>query len=369
MHLCQYYYETVNNKTRVLVVDDSPLVRNILVQGLSMRPEIEVVGSARDVFEARDKIIELNPDVMTLDVDMPKMDGVEFLRRLMPQHPIPVVMVSSLTREGAQVTLDALEAGAVDFVPKPSAELAGGVGAMLAELAEKVVAASRINVSHLKRALPAAQKLMAAPAKPVSNPMSDKVVAIGASTGGTEALRDLLAKMEPDAPGILIVQHMPAAYTKAFAERLNGVSRYAVKEAEPGDVVRNGQALVAPGDLHLSLLKLGGTYKTICQPGEKVNGHCPSVDVLMKSVAREAGANAIGVILTGMGFDGAAGLLEMRKAGARTVAQDEETSVVFGMPKVAYEKGAAESLQPLGKIAPLISRLAGEIDVLKGTIH
>ena len=357
------------NKIRVLVVDDSPLVRNILTQGLSLYPRLSVVGSAQDVYEARDKIIELNPDVLTLDVEMPKMNGVEFLRRLMPQYPLPVVMVSALTKEGAKITFDALEAGAIDFVTKPTADLAGGITGMLAELVDKIVEASRIDVSHLRRSrnVPPPQTGMPAPLKTAQQEPSDRLIAIGASTGGTEAIRNVLGKLPSSSPGVLIVQHMPPAYTKAFAERLNGFCSLSVKEAEAGDVIRNGEVYVAPGDLHLTVIKSGSSFKTVCAPGDKVSGHCPSVNVLMNSVAEVAGSRAVGVILTGMGGDGAEGLLAMRKAGARTLAQDEASSVVFGMPKVAFERGGAEGLHPLDKIPQVISRLAAELDSPKSS--
>jgi two-component system chemotaxis response regulator CheB len=346
---------------RVLVVDDSPLARDIITRGLSAYPEIEVVGSAGDPFEARDKIVQLNPDVITLDVQMPKMDGVEFLRRFMPQYPVPVVMVSSLTRDGGETTLAALEAGAVDFVAKPTSGGPSGLSGMISDLAEKIIAASAVNVSHFKK--PRTQ--WAAQAKPAVRPVqaspSDMLIAIGASTGGTEAIREALARLPFDAPGVIVVQHMPQGFTKTFAGRLNDVCAISVREAANGDVAHNGEALIAPGDMHMRIIKAHGVFKVSLDAGEKVKGHRPSVDVMMSSVARAAGSRAVGVVLTGMGSDGANGLKEMRQAGARTMAQDEETSVVFGMPREAFGNGGAERLVPLSEIAPTVMRLVCEI--------
>lgn len=350
----------MSRKIRVLIVDDSALVRQLLAKGLGMDPEIEVVGTASDPYIARDKIVQLKPDVMTLDVEMPRMDGVDFLRRLMPQYPIPVLMVSSLTQRGKQITLDALDAGAVDFVSKPSTDLARGLAGMLQELRAKVKQTSRANVSHWKnksavRTAPPSQ----APQRALAE-STDKVVAIGASTGGTEAIRQLVTQFPVSMPGVVIVQHMPAGFTKMFADRLNQLCAMEVKEAENGDRVMPGRILVSPGGLHMRVIRSGGIYKVQCEAGENVSGHCPSVDVLMHSVAQHVGSNAIGVMLTGMGSDGAAGMLAMREAGARNLAQDEETSVVFGMPKVAFERGGAERLLPLDRIAPAVIDLLSE---------
>ncbi|MBI4667079.1 MAG: chemotaxis response regulator protein-glutamate methylesterase [Nitrospinae bacterium] len=344
---------------RVLVVDDSPLVRNILAQSLSMDARIEVVGAAKDAFEAWDLIMQLKPDVVTLDVDMPKMDGVEFLKRLMPQHPVPVIMVSALTREGAKITLEALEYGAVDFVTKPAADMARGLTGMLTELVEKIKAAASVNRASLGQGRARAGGRVERGAKPEGAPAT-KLIAIGASTGGTDAIRSVLTRIPSNAPAILIVQHMPAGFTKVFAERLNEISTVSVKEAESGELARNGQALVAPGDLQMRIKKTGDGYHVICEPGERVNGHCPSVDVMMLSVAQIAGPGAVGVVLTGMGFDGGEGLLAMRQAGARTIAQDKATSVVYGMPRVAFEKGGVERQAPLDQIPSLIMRMATE---------
>ncbi len=343
-------------KIKVLIVDDSALVRDILNQGLSMDSEIEVVGTASDPYVARDKIIQLNPDVLTLDVEMPRMDGVEFLKRLMPQHPLPVVIVSALTKKGAAITLSAFEAGAVEVVTKPSSDVARGLVAMLADLREKVKIAANTNVSAYKVNKSQKTEKISVNSQALAE-STDKVIAIGASTGGTEAIRKILNSFPPDMPGVVIVQHMPAGFTKHFANSLNDTCAMEVKEAENGDRVLPGRVLVAPGDYQLKVYRSGGVYLVECVKGEKVCGHCPSVEVMMQSVAKFVGSNAIGVMLTGMGSDGADGLVAMRKAGARTLAQDEATSVVFGMPKVAYERGGAEALVPLGNIATTIINL------------
>ena len=347
--------ERTRRPVRVLIVDDSALVRDILAQGLAADPGIEVVGAAPDPYVARDKIVELKPDVLTLDVEMPRMDGVEFLRKLMPQYPLPVVMVSALTQKGKTITLEALEAGAVDFVAKPSTDVARGLTDIILELRTKVKIASTANVSHWKSRRgqpPSALK----PNKSLAE-STDKVVAIGASTGGTEAIRAVITAFPPNMPGVVIVQHMPGGFTKTFADRLNTQAAMEVKEAEDGDRVLPGRVLLAPGGLHMKVVRSGGIYKVQCRPGEKVNGHCPSVEVLMLSVAEYVGANAVGVMLTGMGRDGAEAMLAMRKAGSRNLAQDEATSVVFGMPKEAYECGGAEKLVPLPDIAPAVVNL------------
>ncbi|MBF0237147.1 MAG: chemotaxis response regulator protein-glutamate methylesterase [SAR324 cluster bacterium] len=345
-------------KIRVLVVDDSALVRQILTQGLNNDPDIEVVGSAPDPYVARDKIVELNPDVLTLDVEMPRMDGVEFLRKLMPQFPLPVVIVSSLAERGCKITLDALDAGAVDFVTKPSSNVMGGLSSMMGELCAKVKVAAKVDVSQWKgRTVVAPKARIASHALSVS---TDKVIAIGASTGGTEALRKVLERLPSDIPGIVIVQHMPPKFTKMFADRLNDVCAIDVKEAQNGDRIIKGLALVAPGDAHMTVIRSGGTYVVDCTPGEKVCGHCPSVEVMFNSVAKYVGANAVGVMLTGMGRDGADAMLNMRKAGARTMAQDEKSSVVFGMPKEAYERGGAEKLVALDNIPEALIQLLNQ---------
>jgi two-component system chemotaxis response regulator CheB len=338
-------------KVRVLIIDDSALVRQILSKGLDLDPGIEVVGTAPNPYVARDKIVGLKPDVLTLDVEMPHMDGVEFLRRLMPQYPIPVVMVSSLTQRGKQITMDALEAGAVDFVAKPT---------MLMELRTKVKIASTVNVSHWKNKRtppPIRQAITNGRALAES---TDKVIAIGASTGGTEAIKKVITLFPATMPGVVIVQHMPAGFTKMFADRLNQLCAMEVREAASGDRVMPGCILIAPGEKQMKVVRSGGMYHVTCEPGEKVSGHCPSVDVLMYSVAQNVGSNAVGVMLTGMGSDGANGMLAMRKAQARNLVQDEATSVVFGMPKVAFDRGGAEKLVPIDQMASAIIGLLAE---------
>lgn len=351
----------MSKKIRVLVIDDSALVRQILTQGLNRDPAIEVVGAAADPYAARDKIVKLKPDVLTLDVEMPRMDGIEFLRRLMPQYPLPVVMVSSLTQKGQQTTIEALEAGAVDFVSKPTANVSKSLETMIRTLSEKIKVASRANVSRWKKDRDTLRREAPTIHREHLANSTDKVIAIGASTGGTEAIKKVITHFPSDMPGVVIVQHMPPGFTRMFADRLNELCAMEVKEAASGDRIRPGLILVAPGGKHLRVKRSGGIYQILCQEGEKVNGHCPSVDVMMESVAKEVGPNALGVMLTGMGADGARGMLEMRMAGARNIAQDEQSSVVFGMPKVAYEKGGAERLVSLDQIASTIFNLLGEL--------
>lgn len=344
---------------RVLVVDDSALVRNILSQGLNLDAGIEVVGTASDPYQARDKIVQLHPDVLTLDVEMPRMDGVAFLRKLMPQFPIPVVMVSSLTQRGKQITIDALEAGAVDFVAKPTSNIATGLNSMIGELQVKVKIASTANVSHWKGKRVATRQQPLAGSKALAE-STDKVIAIGASTGGTEAIRKVITQFPATTPGVVIVQHMPGGFTKMFSDRLNTLCAMEVKEAQDGDRVRNGLILVAPGGMQMEIVRSGGFYHVKCGGTDKISGHCPSVDVMMRSVAKHVGANAVGGMLTGMGGDGSNGMLDMKTAGARCIAQDEASSVVFGMPKVAFEKGGAERLVPLDNIAQTLLNLLVE---------
>lgn len=346
-------------KIKLLIVDDSALVRDLLSRGLNQAPDIEVVGTARDPYDARDKILALEPEVLTLDVEMPRMDGVEFLRRLMPQYPIPVIIVSSLTEDGKSITLAALEAGAVDFVHKPAFNIASGLNEMLNELADKIRMAASVDVSHLHHGSynPVSTKVEAL------EESTDKVVAIGASTGGTEAIRAIIPRFPRNMPGIVIVQHMPPGFTRLFAQRLNEQSEMEVKEAESGDRVVNGRVLIAPGDLQMKVIRSGGIYQVVCQDGPLCNGHRPSVEIMFNSVASQVGKNAVGVMLTGMGADGADGLVNMRQAGARTLAQDEASSIVWGMPKEAFVRGGAEKLVPLDRMADevihILNRMSG----------
>ncbi len=336
---------------RVLIVDDSATARAVLREILESDPAIEVVATASDAYVARDKIVELKPDVVCLDVEMPRMDGITFLKRLMHYMPTPVVMVSSLTQNGAKTTLDALEAGAVDFVGKPHSHIYDGVESMREELLSKIKMASRVRVRQ--RSLESIQQANMTSLAETTN----KILAIGASTGGTEALKDVLMGLPRNAPGTVIVQHMPPNFTGPFAERLNGLCAMEIREARNGDSILPGVVLIAPGDYHMVVRRSGARYYVEIGSGEKVSGHRPSVDVLFNSVAKIAGANAIGVILTGMGGDGARGLLAMRKAGARTIGQDEESSIVYGMPKVAYDLGAVERQLPLQNVAKGILEL------------
>ena len=346
-------------RVRVLVVDDSALVREIMTEILSRDPAIDVVGAAPDPFVAWDKIQRLKPDVITLDVEMPRMDGLTFLEKLMRAHPMPVVMVSSLTERGCDTTLRALELGAIDFVSKPRIDVARGTSDLADEIVAKVKAAGSAKTFAKVRARPASRPAEAArPPQPASFKGTYKVLAIGASTGGTEALRELLCALPPDAPGTVIVQHMPERFTRAFAERLDGLARVRISEARDGDRVLPGHALIAPGNFHMELARSGADYRVRVLSADPVNRHRPSVDVLFRSCACAAAQNAVGVILTGMGDDGARGLLAMRAAGARTIAQDEATCVVFGMPKEAIALGAAEFIEPLARIAPTALRLA-----------
>jgi two-component system chemotaxis response regulator CheB len=349
------------SKIRVLVVDDSAIARDMLERGLSRDSAIEVVGKAQDAFDARDKIVFLKPDVLTVDVEMPRMDGIEFLKRLLPQFPIPVVVVSGLTVEGSRHALEALEAGAVAVVAKPRAEDRDGLSAMLYELADAVKEAARADVSKMRRGavLAKAARVLERPASGADEP---RLIAIGASTGGTTALNTIVRDFPATMPATVIVQHMPPVFTRLFAEGLDKVSAVEVREARDGDELRSGLVLVAPGDLHMRVLRKGALWKVVCAPGPKVCGHRPSVDVLFGSVALEAGDKALGLLLTGMGRDGAAGLLAMRQAGARCLAQDEESSVVFGMPMEAWELGAAEKLVSVDDaVDELLARLAAPV--------
>lgn len=329
-------------KIRVLIVEDSMMFRELLARSLSKDPYIEVVALASDPYEARDAILKYRPDVMTLDVELPRMDGIEFLRKLMPQYPIPTVMVSSLS----QRVFDALNAGAVDFVSKPSVGANVDFDAFVTrELATKIKIASTVRVGTHKQAVFTPSQTGA------DSYSNDMVVAIGASTGGTEAIHDVIKNFKRNIPGTLVVQHMPPGFTAMYAERLNNQCEVVVKEAQNGDRVVPGQVLIAPGDAHMRLVKVGGAYQVECRQGPKVSGHCPSVDVLFESVAKTAKDKAVGIILTGMGKDGADGLLAMRNAGAKTIGQNEESCVVYGMPKVAYDIGAVQWQGDLRQIA------------------
>ncbi|SPP65120.1 protein-glutamate methylesterase/protein-glutamine glutaminase [Nitrospira lenta] len=342
-------------KIRVITVDDSALMRQVLAQLLSKDPDIEVVGSAPDPYIAREKIKALNPDVITLDVEMPKMDGLTFLEKLMRGRPMPVVMVSSLTEAGCQTTLRALELGAVDFITKPKIDLREGMEDIADDLIAKVKAAA---VAKIRGAVQAANGSGQAPAPRVVTHLSsamikttDTIIAIGSSTGGTEAVKEVLEVLPPNTPPILITQHMPERFTKTWADRMNQLCRISVKEAEDGDSVLPGHALVAPGSYHMALVRSGARYSVRITQDPPVNRHRPSVDVLFDSVAQYAGANAVGVILTGMGGDGAKGMFAMKQAGAYTIAQDEASCVVFGMPKEAIKLGGVDKILPLGDIA------------------
>ncbi|MFP6557553.1 chemotaxis response regulator protein-glutamate methylesterase [Paraburkholderia sp. B3] len=364
-------------KIKVLCVDDSALIRSLMTEIINSQPDMTVVATAPDPLVARELIKQHNPDVLTLDVEMPRMDGLDFLEKLMRLRPMPVVMVSSLTERGNEITLRALELGAVDFVTKPKVGIRDGMLEYAEKLADKVRAAARARVrAHHAPPAPApgaaaaagtaAGGAHAAPAGAVQAPMlnnpllsTEKLIIVGASTGGTEAIREVLTPLPPDAPAVLIAQHMPPGFTKSFAQRLNGLCRITVKEAEHGERVLPGHAYIAPGHAHLLLARSGANYIAHLSDEPPVNRHRPSVDVLFRSAATHAGKNAIGVILTGMGRDGAAGLLEMRRAGAHTFAQDEASCIVFGMPREAIALGAADDISPLADMSRrVMARLA-----------
>jgi two-component system chemotaxis response regulator CheB len=334
-----------DKKIRLLIVDDSALFRNVLVKGVSRDPEIEVVATAVDPFDARDKIVDLEPDVMVCDVVMPKMNGIDFIKRLLPQYPLRVVVVSSVS----DAVLDAMNAGAIDFVVKPDLSYGRTNDAFIADLIEKIKIASKSRIPLVKSSGGLARPVAAV--DPTSN---KKLIAIGASTGGTDAIFNVLKYLPPEIPGIVVVQHIPPVFSKMFADRLNSTTPLRVREAQNGDYIEKGLALIAPGDKHMRVKKMGDRFRVEVSEGEKVNGHCPSVDVLFNSVAACCGASSVGVILTGMGEDGARGLLAMRNAGARTIGQDEKSSVVYGMPKAAYEMGAVEKQASLDAIPQAI---------------
>ncbi len=339
---------------KVLIVDDSAIVRKIFTEELSRERGIQIVGTAPDPYVARDKILRLKPDVVTLDIEMPRMDGITFLKKLMKYYPLPVIIVSSLTRNGGKLALEAIESGAVEVLSKPGT--AYSVGDMKQQLADKIRAAARARVSQREKETPVEE----APVKLTTRALKEttnKVIAIGASTGGTEALKKVLTRLPATIPGVLVVQHMPPNFTTAFAERLNNICNITVKEAENGDSVLPGRALIAPGNYHMLLRRSGARYYVSVKTGPMVCHQRPSVNVLFSSSAQYAGANAIGVIMTGMGSDGAQGMLEMRQAGARTIGQDEASCVVYGMPKEAAKAGAVEKVAPLDRIAQEVINL------------
>jgi len=365
-------------RIKVLIVDDSALVRSLLTDILRADPGIEVVGVASDAHIAREKIKALNPDVLTLDVEMPKMDGITFLKNLMRLRPMPVVMVSSLTERGADVTLDALALGAVDYLSKPKIDLAVTLKDYGDELIDKIRAASKASVRALdpRRAATIATNMATKAAHstdavlPKAPPpkqlrTTDRIIAIGASTGGTEAIKEVLMRLPPDSPGVVIAQHIPKAFSGPFAKRMNTCCHVTVYEAEDGQQVLAGHAYIAPGDKHLMVVRDGARYVCRLDDGVPVNRHKPSVDVLFRSVAQNAGRNAIGAILTGMGKDGARGLKEMLDAGSRTIAQDEATSVVWGMPGEAVALGAAQYVLALENVAGKILSLADAMDITR----
>jgi len=364
------------SRVRVLIVDDSALVRRILTEVLSADPSIEVVGTASDAYVARDKIKQLNPDVLTLDVEMPKMDGVTFLRNLMRLRPMPVVMVSSLTEHGAEVTLDALAVGAVDYLPKPKIDIAATLTDYADELRAKIRSAATARVRPYTGSATSTGGAAVAPRLGVDAVLAkatarrqfrttDRIIAIGASTGGTEAIKEVLVQLPADSPGVVITQHIPKAFSTPFARRMDACCQMTVYEAQDGQMILPGHVYIAPGDQHLLVTRDGARYVCKLDDGSPVNRHKPSVDVLFRSVAQQAGRNAIGVILTGMGKDGAIGLKEMREAGSPTIAQDEATSVVWGMPGEAVAIGAAAETLPLGQVAARLCALAESMDLTR----
>jgi two-component system chemotaxis response regulator CheB len=351
-------------RTRVVVVDDSALVRSLLSEIINRQPDMECVGAASDPYVAREMIRTLNPDVITLDVEMPRMDGIDFLSKLMRLRPMPVVMVSTLTERGADVTLRALELGAVDFVAKPKIGVSDGLRLLAQDITEKVRIASKVHLRRLQPAAPAhdpdgaARRPAARAVPPLGRLSTEKIIFIGASTGGTEATKEVLMHLPPDSPAVVITQHMPPGFTRSYAARLDGLCKIRVAEARDGDRILPGHAYIAPGGFHLSVERSGANYIARVQDGEPVNRHKPSVEVLFKSAARVVGPNALALMLTGMGADGAHAMKEMRDAGSYNVVQDEASCVVFGMPREAIAAGAADEVLPLTQIAPrLIERL------------
>ncbi|HET7793714.1 MAG TPA: chemotaxis response regulator protein-glutamate methylesterase [Rhizobacter sp.] len=349
-------------KTRVVVVDDSALVRSLLTEIINRQVDMECIGAAADPLVAREMIRNLNPDVITLDVEMPRMDGIDFLSKLMRLRPMPVVMVSTLTERGAEVTMKALELGAIDFVAKPKIGVADGLRLLAEDITDKVRVASKAHVRKLVTPAPAAPGSAAArphmPVSAIGRLSTEKIIFIGASTGGTEATKEVLMNLPPDCPAVVITQHMPPGFTKSYAARLDGLCKIRVAEARDGERILPGHAYIAPGGFHLSVERSGANYIARVQDGDPVNRHKPSVEVLFKSAARVVGPNALGIMLTGMGADGAKAMKELRDAGSYNYVQDEASCVVFGMPREAINAGAAHEVLPLTQIAPkLVERL------------
>jgi len=363
----------MSRKIRVIVVDDSALVRSLLSEIINRQRDMECIGTANDPLVAREMIRELDPDVITLDVEMPRMDGIDFLGRLMRLRPMPVVMISTLTERGAEVTMKALELGAVDFVAKPRVGLASGLNELATQIVDKirVAAVAQVRRAPARDVLPASGAVGA----PVSHAVptvgllgrlsTEKLICIGASTGGTEAIKEVLVQMPADSPAIVITQHMPPGFTTSFAARLNGLCQITVKEAVNGERILPGHAYIAPGGTQFHVARSGANYVAVVDDGPPVNRHKPSVEVLFKSAATVVGRNAFGIMLTGMGNDGAVAMREMKDAGSYNYVQDEATCIVFGMPREAIAHGAADEVLPLGQIAPaLIARLRGTTDRL-----
>ncbi len=354
---------------KVLIVDDSALIRKLLTELISSDPGLEVIGAARDPYDAREKIKALKPDVITLDVEMPKMDGITFLRNLMKLHPLPVVMVSTLTEKGAEITFEAMELGAIDFVTKPKIDVTHGLNDYREEIVEKVKIASCANrerlhniSSNLSSAPPkySADAILRKPSSGLKFKATDKIIAIGASTGGTEAIKEVLVNMPPDSPAIVITQHIPEAFSTPFTSRMNKMSPMIVNEATDGQQIVPGNVYIAPGNRHLIVERSGARYICRLNDGPPVNRHKPAVDVMFRSIAQNVGKNCIGILLTGMGDDGANGMKEMHDNGAETIVQDEKTSVVWGMPGEAVKLGCVDNVYPLNKIADEILKLVKE---------
>jgi two-component system, chemotaxis family, protein-glutamate methylesterase/glutaminase len=357
-------------KIRVIVVDDSALVRSLLAEIINRQPDMQCIGTANDPLIAREMIRELNPDVITLDVEMPRMDGIDFLSRLMRLRPMPVIMISTLTEKGAEVTLKALELGAIDFVAKPRIGLAGGLNELASQIVEKIRIAASVQV---RRSVPVVSvaPVVGAAAQPAQAAISlarvstEKLICIGASTGGTEAIKEILTRLPADSPGIVITQHMPPGFTTSFAARLNSLCRITVKEASHGERILPGHAYIAPGGKQFRVDRSGANYVAIVEDSEPVNRHRPSVEVLFRSAAKAAGRNAYAIMLTGMGNDGAKAMREMKDQGSYNYVQDEASCVVFGMPREAIQCGAAHEVLPLDQIAPaLLARLGEATDRL-----